>query len=63
MRVEKRLEQLEKKPTPTKPWRAHAIFIDPGGNEEKEIKKFKEENEVGPDDEFTIIQFVTPIKG
>lgn len=60
MKIEKRLKQLEKKLKPTKPWCVHTIFIDPDGSQKEAVEKYKAKNEVGPDDEFTIIQFVAP---
>jgi len=60
MRIEKRLEKLEKGLKSTILWCAHIIIVEPGGSEKEAIEKIKAENEVHPDDDFTIIRLVEP---
>lgn len=61
MNIKKRLELLEGKIQPaTQPWKAPIIKVMPGQTAKEQIAKFKAENDVGPDDDFTVIKFVEP---
>jgi hypothetical protein len=59
MNISKRLERLEEK-IMTQPGESHMVFVKPGQTAEEHIEKFKAESDVGPDDEFMIIEFVEP---